>query len=273
MTDAREQVRNAHDGVRAGRDGGAVAEVEELVAAADVVNQVDSVTGALEGLAAALGGAEELPVVLRRCAEQVVHAIPDADHAGITLLQEGDPERPYTVAATAELVLALDQAQYDGHTGPCLTAANTGQMVRATLSDAATSWPRFAEAAGSAGINSVLSAPLYLNEAYQGSLNLYGGAEHGYHQLDVALLELYTTAAEAALGAELRHRAAAENTTQLRTALSSRAVIDQAKGIIMAARQIDADAAFAVLAKQSQQQNRKLRDVAEEFVRSVTEPR
>jgi AmiR/NasT family two-component response regulator len=59
---------------------------------------------------------------------------------------------------------------------------------------------------------------------------------------------------------------------QLRIALVSRGVIDQAKGIIMAARGIGAEAAFGILVRQSQQQNRKVRDLAEEFVRTAIQP-
>lgn len=55
-------------------------------------------------------------------------------------------------------------------------------------------------------------------------------------------------------------------------ALTSRSAIDQAKGVIMAARQISAEDAFAALVKQSQHQNRPLREVAEQFLADVTRP-
>ncbi|MEU4251440.1 ANTAR domain-containing protein [Amycolatopsis sp. NPDC026612] len=54
---------------------------------------------------------------------------------------------------------------------------------------------------------------------------------------------------------------AAEN-AQLREALSSRAVIEQAKGMVMLLRGCPAAEAFGVLVAVSQQTNVKLRDVA-----------
>lgn len=231
--------------------------------AEDLARQLDEVTGALEALSQALDSEEELRVVLQRCCQQVIHAIPGADLASITLLRE---EGPSTPAATDELAIGLDEAQYDSQAGPCLESAKTGEVVRITLDLAQQRWPNFARAAGDAGIGSVLSAPLFINSEYQGSLNLYGTAQHGYRELDAKLLELYTTAVEAALRADRRYRAARDHAGRLREALTSRAVIDQAKGIIMAARRVDADTAFAALVEQSQRENAKLRELADRFV-------
>jgi AmiR/NasT family two-component response regulator len=66
-----------------------------------------------------------------------------------------------------------------------------------------------------------------------------------------------------------RYVEARETAEHLRTALTSRAVIDQAKGMLMAIRRISADDAFALLVEQSQRENVKLREVAERFVERV----
>ncbi len=242
---------------------------DDHVSMAEVVSEVDDVTGALEGLSQILTQNEELELVLQRCCRQATHAIRGAEYAGITLLRDGVP---FTAAATDERVHEWNDIQFTSGFGPCVTAAETGKVVSAVLQDTGTSWPAFAKSAADAEIGSVLSAPLFLDKDYHGTLNLYGHGTHGYRELDAALLELYTTASEAALSAELRHRTARNHTDQLRTALTSRAVIDQAKGIIMAVRQVDADTAFAVLVTQSQRENRKLRDVAERFVANIVTP-
>jgi AmiR/NasT family two-component response regulator len=91
----------------------------------------------------------------------------------------------------------------------------------------------------------------------------------GFGALDTALLELYTTAAEAALRGARRYVTARETVGQLRTALTSRAVIDQAKGMLMAVHRVSEDEAFGMLVKLSQEQNLKLREVAERFVADV----
>lgn len=239
--------------------------------AEELADQLDDVTGALEGLSQSLEAEEELPVVLQRCCWQAVHAIPGADLATITLLRDTSTDASMeTAGSTDEHASELDHVQIEAGTGPCLDAAKTGQVVRVSVAAAHEDWPRFAHAATDAGIGSVLSAPLFINSDYQGSLNLYGQDREGFRNLDAKLLEVYTTAAEAALRVDRRYRTARDHAGQLRTALSSRAVIDQAKGVIMAVRHVDADTAFAVLVEQSQRENRKLRDVAARFIARVT---
>jgi len=232
------------------------------------VRRVDDVTGALESLSEVLSQEEELEVILHRVCHQVIHAVPDAHMASVTLLRAGGPE---TVAVTDDHANTVDEAQYQAGEGPCLEAAETEQIVRVAVPEATRRWPQFAEAAANHGVASYLSAPLFIDSEYHGSLNLYGEQPHGFRKLDAALLELYTTAAEAALHSARRYLKARESTGQLREALESRAVIDQAKGILMALRGISAEDAFAVLVKESQRENVKLRDVAAEFVARSTE--
>jgi ANTAR domain/GAF domain len=235
----------------------------------DVVRQLDDVTGALEDLSSSLEQDEELSVVLLRVCSQIIHAIPGADVASVTLLGE---HGPFTSAVTDDVAHELDAAQYASGHGPCTQAADTGVVVRTTVAEGAERWPVFADVARGSEVASVLSAPLFIDREYQGTINLYGRDEHGYRELDSAVFELYTTAAEAALRADRRYRASRDHASHLGEALTSRAAIDQAKGIIMAARRIDADAAFAVLVERSQRENRKLREVAEEFVAGASRP-
>ena len=231
-----------------------------------LLRKVDEVTGALERLAEVLNREEDLSVLLQRVCQQATHAVAQADMASVTLIGDGQPA---TVAATDERAVAIDQAQYAAGEGPCLTAATSGGIVRVTVPDIHDEWPDFVAAAGRAAVASYLSAPLFIDHEYQGSLNLYGEKPHGFHESDAALLELYTTAAEAALRTVRRYLQAREHAEQLRTALTSRAVIDQAKGIIMAVRRVSADEAFAVLVGQSQRQNVKLRDLAKQMVDGI----
>ncbi|NLU85173.1 ANTAR domain-containing protein, partial [Rhodococcus sp. HNM0569] len=99
-----------------------------------------------------------------------------------------------------------------------------------------------------------------------GALILYSTRVDAFDEVDAALLDLYVTAASRAVRDWSRYRRTREHVEQLRTALASRAVIDQAKGIVMALRGVDAEEAFALLVAQSQQQNVKLRDIAEGVV-------
>jgi GAF domain-containing protein len=121
-------------------------------------------------------------------------------------------------------------------------------------------------------VASYLSAPLHVDEEFVGSLNLYSTQAHGFGDLDEALLRLYTTAAAAAIANTRRYAHARDLATQLGQALDSRAVIDQARGILMATHGIDAEQAFALLAKESQNTNVKLREVAARLVESIGRP-
>lgn len=171
--------------------------------------------------------------MLRRLCHQIVPAIPGADLASVAVL---DDNRPRTIAATSDQAKDIDQRQYDADSGPAVEAARTGKLVRVAVPDTAARWPQFADAALAAWVGSYLSAPLFLDEKFSGSLNLYGVDGHGFSELDAALLELYTTAAEAAIRQAERHRSGRETAAGLSAALTTRAVIDQAKGILMAAR-------------------------------------
>jgi GAF domain-containing protein len=234
-----------------------------------LIRQLDEVTGALESLSQVLSEEEELSVILLRLCRQAVHAIPETEMASVTLLRVDGPE---TVAITHEQADEIDQAQYRTGEGPCLHAARTGQVVRIAVAEVRDRWPEFAAAAGGASVASYLSAPLFINSEYHGSLNLYGVRPHGYRTLDAALLELYTTAAEASLQSALRYLKAREHAGHLQSALGSRAIIDQAKGIVMGARRISADEAFMLLVEHSQRENIKLRAVAERLVGTIGQP-
>src|SRR5262249_12096636 len=101
----------------------------------------------------------------------------------------------------------------------------------------------------------------------------YGLQHHGFRELDGQLLALYTTAVKAVLRSVRRYHDARGMTEQLRSALTSRAVIDQAKGILMAVHNIDAERAVGGLVTQGQRDNVKLRDLATRLVAAVVDGR
>ncbi|WP_051736332.1 GAF and ANTAR domain-containing protein [Amycolatopsis rifamycinica] len=223
---------------------------------------LDEVTSALQTLTAALDTDQDFQVLLHQMCLQVAKAVPGVAEATVTLLRDG---QPHTAATTSDLVAEVDRDQYR-HGGPCLEAARSGKLERVQVSEARERWPKFAGDAHDAGFDSFLSAPLVVDDEHAGAINCYGTQAHGFAELDAALLELYTAAAEAILRLYQRYRQASELAENLRAALTSRAVIDQAKGILMAIRQISADEAFTLLVEQSQRENLKLRVLAERFV-------
>ncbi|HEX6340232.1 GAF and ANTAR domain-containing protein [Umezawaea sp.] len=230
---------------------------------------LDEVRSALLGLTKALDGDEDFQVLLQSACEQVVTALPEVRQATITLLDHG---KARTAAATSDLVQRLDQDQYRIGDGPCLHASRTGELVRATAREAIDRWPDFGRDAHAAGFGSFLSAPLVVEEGFSGAVNCYGASDGGFVELDGQALALYSTAVEAILRAHRQYALAKENAEHLRRALASRAVIDQAKGVIMAVRRVDADSAFRILAEQSQRQNKRLHEVATQFIAEVSRP-
>lgn len=228
--------------------------------------ELGEVTAALDALTAALDDDSSLDAALQFVCRQVINVVPGADMASVMRVRDGDAQ---TVACTDAVVFGLDADQYAFGEGPCLDAAATGQILKTDAESARHQWPEFTRRAEAAGVASFLSAPLFIDEQCAGALNLYGRHDHGYRDLDAALLELYLASVEAVLRATARYIRARKEADNLRVALASRAVIDQAKGIIMSTRGIDADQAFAVLVQQSQRENIKVRELAERFVAAV----
>jgi hypothetical protein len=224
---------------------------------------LDDVTDALGTLTEALDGDEDVEVVLQRVCDQVVRALPGVDEVTVTMVVGGTPT---TAATTSTAAADLDRDQYRANDGPCLRAARSGELFRTSAADVADQWPTFVRDATAAGFDSFLSAPMTIDDSYAGAINCYSSRGHGFAELDEKLLDLYVSAATAALRSYNRYRQARAVAEQLVVALDTRAVIDQAKGILMALRQITAEAAFAVLVEQSQHENAKLHTVAARFV-------
>jgi GAF domain-containing protein len=238
----------------------------EREAAPGIVRQLDDVARALAELSAVLSREEDLGRALQRSVRQVIGAVPQATMASVSVLRGESAE---TVASTSERVWAIDSDQYAAGDGPCLYAARTGQVVRVGVAEARERWPAFARSARTAGIESYLSAPLTVDEKFAGSLNLYSEQPHGFSDLDESLLRLYSTAATAVIANARQYAQARDIADNLRRAIESRAVIDQAIGALMAARGLDAEAAFGALSRESQNTNVKLRDVAARLLESA----
>jgi GAF domain-containing protein len=223
----------------------------------------DELAGALVELSAVLVDEEPLPDVLRRVAELAVAVVPGCDGAGVTLV---DGERATTAAHTDDLVVAVDQQQYDAGDGPCLTAVRTRSLQSVDLDEAHQRWPDFAARARELGIRSFLAAPLVAGDRGVGSLNLYSRSPQGFEAVDDVLVGMFCGQASVALANARLYARAVRLNEQLGEALDSRAVIERAKGVLLATQGLDEDAAFEQLRAWSQARNTKLRDVAAEVV-------
>ena len=223
----------------------------------------DEVTAAMAELASLLVDEDDLPGMLDRVSRLAVRSIPDCDSAGVTLLAGNEP---ITAAASDRRTLIVDEAQYKAGDGPCLQAYQTGTVQRVVVEEAFALFPDFAVAAHQAGINSFLAAPLMVRDEGIGALNLYSSQSHGFAALDEAVVVLFAGQAAVAVTNSRLYQSARVLSAQLEAAMASRAVIEQAKGVIMTLRTVDADVAFDILRRTSQAENRKLRQIAAEVV-------
>jgi GAF domain-containing protein len=203
---------------------------------------------------------------------QLVHLAVDAvgrrSSAGVTLRPDG---RLYTVVNSDALAAEVDEVQYGRGQGPCLQAMATGQVYYVADLSADGRWPGFATRAVPLGVAATLSMPLVEPDGtVVGALNLYSPDRDPY---DGATRERLLGFAEGAAGAvalALRIARQAKTTQDLRDALESRAVIDQALGILMAQQRCDVPTAFDILRQASHNRNVKLRQVAAHIVAAVS---
>jgi transcriptional regulator with GAF, ATPase, and Fis domain len=148
-----------------------------------------------------------------------------------------------------------------------LDAFRTGAINRIDSMYSERRWPEFRRACLDHGVLSTLSLPMTVEEQTNGALNLYAKSEHAFDDADTATACLFAAQAAIVLANASVYWSARAKSEQLETALVSRAVIEQAKGIIISTMRCSPDEAFDILTKQSQQQNRKLRDIATDIVR------
>jgi GAF domain-containing protein len=208
-------------------------------------------------------GETDLNGVLDLVAELAKRTIPGAHEVSVTLVAEKDAR---TAAYTGQLALTLDEWQYrEGH-GPCLDASVSFATYSLPDMESEIRWPEIAERALAAGVHSSLSIGLPIHEQIAGALNIYATEPEAFDEDAIILGQTFAGYAAVALANAHLYEAQATLAQHMQAAMESRAVIEQAKGIIMGSRRCSADEAFAVLTKLSQDTNRKLRDVATALV-------
>lgn len=209
----------------------------------------------LSELARALQAEADTGALLRRIVDAAVFEVPGADHAAVSLITK---HRVETEACTSEVAKAADAAQYRLGDGPCLQSLRNEITVRSDDLRSEQRWPRFAAAAVDLGLRSNLSLQLFVEGDNLGALNLYAEKEDAFTAADENVGLLLATHAAVAL-------VAARKVSNLQTALDSRDVIGQAKGILMERFKINATQAFGMLVAVSQHHHRKLNVIAEQL--------
>jgi GAF domain-containing protein len=223
-------------------------------------------SAALAELAGLLLSTASFTELVQEVGELTVRTVEPAFTCGITLAQQ---DRVFTVAAADELASQLDEQQYEIGDGPCLQALRSGEIVDVPDMRAESRWGKYPSIVMGHGILAMYSVPLIVDGKPVGVLNVYARTPTAFRAVDRQLMQLLAGQAAIAVTAALRHYDEVTLSDHLRAALSSRSVIDQAIGIVMAQQRGTPEQAFAALRTISQRRNIKLRIVAAELVETV----
>jgi GAF domain-containing protein len=204
---------------------------------------------------------------LQRVSELAVAGLPQAKFCGLTMMVDG---KPSTAVFTDPDSPEIDQAQYSSGKGPCMDAFRTGQVQLLRSTQRPNQWPEFSGACVQHGILSTLSLPLAAGGVPLGAMNMYSQSEDAFDEDEVQTGTVFASQASIVLANAQAYWDAKSLSDQLNESMASRAVIEQAKGIIMSSMRCSAEVAFDALIKQSQHTNTKLRQVAQDIVDDIS---
>jgi GAF domain-containing protein len=216
----------------------------------DMTEEPADFRASIAELQAVLLGTASIDGFLQELASLAARELGEGLSCGITLQPNG---KPLTVASSDASASQVDELQYGLDYGPCLTSLRQGELIRVEDLASDHRWADYAVRALAHGVRSSLSMPLAAQERTVGALNLYSDRPHFFGEAQTRLAERF-----------------AQDATIAVASLASRAVIDQAIGVIMAEQRCDAASAFAILRAASQNRNIKLRQIAEQIITGIT---
>lgn len=228
--------------------------------------QLDLASG-LTRLATLLLSVEDAEEALRHLARMAVVVVPDGPTCGITVRRRG---RYTTMVHAGFIPASVHEVQYAIGHGPCLEVLHTGSLVVSQDLAAEHRWGDFPRQAMAAGAHGACAFPLETGGQVVGAMNLYAHKPGLFPEPVRRIAAQFAEPASILLAGVLRRLSQAEVITELRTALASRGVIDQAIGIVVAHRRCGPEQAFRILRKVSNDRNIKLRVLAAAVVRAVS---
>ncbi len=229
---------------------------------------------ALAGLSSIVFDDRNVSVTLGQVAVVARDTIPGVEAVSVTLVDHGVA---HTAAATDDLARQLDERQYELGYGPCLDASLRGRLTiiadTDTGNDTDARWPGYLAMAREQGVGSQIGVPLRLSSTALGDERVLG-ALNGYatqpgalaHVADVA--EVFARYAAACVHRAQRTVAGADVARDLRAALTTNAVVEQARGITMALHGGSPEAAAQRLEQEARRRGISVIEVAEELVDS-----
>lgn len=221
---------------------------------------------ALEQLGTVSLREHDMDTLLQRVVDLTKLLMPFEAEASVLLVAG---RRPTTPASTGALATDCDVRQVETGQGPCLHAAGSGEITEVPDTRTDPRWRDYMDGAAERGALSSLSLPLPIAEDTVGALNIYARQARAFDAEARETIARFAPRATVAVANMHAYQDARNRADNLQVALQSRAVIDQAKGIVMAVHRVTAEEAFAMLVDRSQRENVKLRDLAERFIDDI----
>lgn len=228
------------------------------------MDRYEQLAGAFVGLADTLVADYDVVEFAQRLVDNLTALLP-VSQAGIML---GDANgRLHVFASSSEHTRLLELFQVEANAGPCLEAYLTRDTVLVPdIQHERTRWPEFAERAAEYGFGAVFALPLRLRDERVGAVNLFRTQPGVMSEGDLSVGQgLSDVAAVGILHQRILVRAEVIN-QQLQTALNTRTVIEQAKGVLAERGAIDMDQSFTLLRGYARRTNQRLADLARAVV-------
>ncbi len=203
--------------------------------------------------------------LLQVVADLAKEVMPGDPEASVSLLIN---DRSSTAVFTGQLALDCDESQYGRGYGPCMHAAGTGELVEIADARAETRWPDYMEHAVRCGALSSLAVPLPITAGIAGAVNVYARKSNAFDENSRSVATRFAAYAAVAAANMYAFEEARDLVEHLERRVDSRAVIEQAKGILMERCQLTADQALQVLARVAVHTEARVRDVADTLVRT-----
>jgi GAF domain-containing protein len=229
------------------------------------VVHADELLGSLERFAATLTSGYGIGDVLHDLTEEITELL-EMTGAGVTLVGEG---RQRFVTAAISTIAELERVQENHQAGPCIDAVATARPVTvADLAggDAGQRWPDYTIAAKAAGIHAVAGIPMLAEGKAFGAVNLYQDHARDWSAEDLRAAAIFANIATGYLvhaSASRQHQRTAE---QLQEALTTRIIIEQAKGVLATRLKVSTDEAFQLLRKYAREHGARIHEIARDVV-------
>jgi transcriptional regulator with GAF, ATPase, and Fis domain len=205
---------------------------------------------------------EDIQAPLRQLSDLALDLIPGSSAVGIVTSDDGG----WRYSGSSDVVSALHREQLESGSGPVADAVGYGEARRIDNAASEQRWPGTCAAMTTAGYSSCLALPLRTDRKPGGALVLYGRTPEAFAGSGHDIALLFAAQGGVAVRNATAYRSCRALVANLHTALESRAVIEQAKGILVADYGCDPETAFTELSRISQNTNRKVRELAADLV-------